>query len=263
MKMNKPKIFISHSWEDNPFAYRLEADLKSAGADVWIDYNETRGGDNLPDRLGEALEWCDILLLVWSETAESSAWVKLEWSNAISLRKKIIPCKVGKNKLPVVLSCKVYIDFLDYESGLSQLLRALMLGDQSKMDTSIGTQITIKDSHPSIHNDINKISKLFKMRDEAVLEKDRKKFLGTQVNDQEIKDGFSKGYLACTKVTTSILNIAANGFKDEIPVSYTALVKEDYEHDDQFTHSGYIIYTFSKINEDFRIAALQTVIAFP
>jgi len=261
--MNKPKIFISHSWEDKSFVYRLEADLKSAGADVWIDDNETRGGDNLPERIGEALEWCDILLLVWSEAAESSAWVKLEWSNAIALRKKIVPCRLGKNKLPVVLSCKVYIDFYNYESGLFQLRRALKLDDLGRVDLAPKGKITIKGFHNSIQDDTNKILKLFSMRDEAVLEKNQKKFLETQLNNQEIKDGFSRGYLTCSKVTTSILNIAASKYDHEFPVEYIAMVKEDYEHTNQFTHSGYIIYNFSRINEDFKITALQTVIAFP
>ena len=57
MQLNKPKIFISHSWEDKPFVQRVEADLKSAGADVWVDHSKTRGGDNLPKRINEALEW--------------------------------------------------------------------------------------------------------------------------------------------------------------------------------------------------------------
>jgi hypothetical protein len=247
MEINRPKIFISHSWEDKSFVHQLEPDLKSAGADVWIDHSEIRGGDNLPKRICEALEWCDTLLLIWSEAAENSTWVELEWSNAISLRKKIVPCMLGKNKLPAVLACKVYIDFQNYRSGLSQLLRALKLYGQS--DTT--------------QDDINKISKLFLLRDEAVLEKDQKKFLETQLKNQEINNGSSKGYLTCSKVTTSILNIAASKYDRDFPVEYVAMIKEDYEHSNQFSHSGYIIYTLSRVNGDFKIRDLQIVIAFP
>ena len=124
MQINKPKIFISHSWEDKPLVRRLEIDLKSAGTDVWIDHSETRGGDNLPERISKALEWCDILLLVWSETAESSRWVELEWTNAIALGKRVIPCILGNNELPAILANKIYIDFYKYEAGLNQLLRS-------------------------------------------------------------------------------------------------------------------------------------------
>jgi hypothetical protein len=132
METNRPKIFISYSWKDKFFASQLESYLRSAGAEVWIDYSETLGGDNLPERINDALEWCDALLLIWSKDAESSKWVKLEWTNAIALEKKIIPCKLDKNKLPAIFANKIYIDFCEYELGSAQLLRSLMLNHHSK-----------------------------------------------------------------------------------------------------------------------------------
>jgi len=48
-----PKIFISHAWEDKPSVRRLEAELRSAGAEVWVDHEGIRGGDNLPERIIE------------------------------------------------------------------------------------------------------------------------------------------------------------------------------------------------------------------
>lgn len=247
--MNNPKIFVSYSWKDKSIVQQLEADLKSAGAELWIDYSEARGGDNLPERISEALDWCDTFLLIWSDAAVSSSWVKLEWSSATSLRKRIIPCVLCKHQLPAILASKIYVDFHDYKSGLNQLLRALKLSDRTK--------------ETSIQPDIDRITELFHIRDEAISEKDEKKFLETQANSQEIKNGYSKGYLACSKLSSSILNIAASKFDRELPIEYIALVKEDYEHNHQFTHSGYIIYTLSRENTDFKIADLQIVIAFP
>jgi predicted esterase len=90
-KMDKPRIFISHAWEDKALVRRLEKTLADAGAQVWVDHAGIRGGDNLPERINDALERCNTLLLVWSKAAKSSHWVKLEWTNAISLRKLIIP----------------------------------------------------------------------------------------------------------------------------------------------------------------------------
>jgi hypothetical protein len=59
-----PKIFISHAWEDKAIVRRLEDELKTAGAEVWVDHSGVRGGDNLPKRISDALEWCDTVLLV-------------------------------------------------------------------------------------------------------------------------------------------------------------------------------------------------------
>ncbi len=80
MQTDIPKIFISHAWEDKPLVRRLESELKAAGAEVWVDHEGIRGGDNLPERISEALEWCDTLLLIWSKAASQSHWVVLEWT---------------------------------------------------------------------------------------------------------------------------------------------------------------------------------------
>ena len=124
---NQPKIFISHSWEDKPLVQHLEKELQAAGAEVWVDHEGIRGGDNLPKRISDALKWCNTLLLLWSEAASTSDWVEMEWSNAVSLKKAIIPCCVDNTELPAILAHKAYVAFRDIEAGLAQLLKALRL----------------------------------------------------------------------------------------------------------------------------------------
>jgi len=122
-----PKIFISHAWEDKALVRRLETELKAAGAEVWVDHSGVRGGDNLPERISEALAWCDTVLLIWSEAASQSHWVKLEWTNALALRKTIIPCLVSQIPLPAMLANVLYVDCRDFERGFTQLRQALHL----------------------------------------------------------------------------------------------------------------------------------------
>ena len=122
-----PKIFISHAWEDKIFVRRLEAELKSAGAEVWVDHSGVQGGDNLPKCISDALTWCDTVLLIWSEAASQSHWVELEWTNALSLRKTIIPCVVSKTPLPALLANVLYVDCRDFAKGFAQLRQALHL----------------------------------------------------------------------------------------------------------------------------------------
>ncbi len=120
-----PRIFISHAWEDKSAVRRLEAELRTAGAEVWVDHSGIRGGDNLPKRISDALEWCNILLLAWSAAARNSHWVELEWTNAISLKKTIIPCILKKEELPGILTNNVFIDFSEIDHGIVQLLNTL------------------------------------------------------------------------------------------------------------------------------------------
>lgn len=130
METGKPKIFISHAWEDKPLVKQLEAELKAAGAEVWVDHSGIRGGDNLPKRISDALGWCNVLILVWSEPSRHSRWVELEWTNAISLGKKIIPCVLNKIQLPPILANKAYISFSSTHQGISQLLLDLRLAQK-------------------------------------------------------------------------------------------------------------------------------------
>ncbi len=121
----KPRIFISHAWEDKAVVRRLERELKAAGLEVWIDQNQTRAGDNLPKRINDALEWCDTLLLLWSKKAKASHWVQEEWTCAHSLQKQIIPCLLDDAPRPALLSSRLYIQFHDFDNSLRQLLTAL------------------------------------------------------------------------------------------------------------------------------------------
>jgi hypothetical protein len=126
-----PRIFISSAWEDKMLVRRLEADLTAAGAKVWIDQSGIRLGENFPQRIGEALEWCNVLLLLWSEAASKSHWVKLEWTNAIALEKTIIPCLLDNSPLPGILASKAYLDFRNIDQGVPQLLQALKISRPS------------------------------------------------------------------------------------------------------------------------------------
>jgi hypothetical protein len=123
-----PKIFISHSWNDNEISRKLAQYLKRDGADIWIDYARIEGGDKLPKRIGNALKWCDALLLLWSQAAADSYWVEEEWTNALALRKRIIPCILDKVELPPILSNRLYIDIQEFDQGYQELYRTLKLG---------------------------------------------------------------------------------------------------------------------------------------
>lgn len=129
----KPRIFISHAWEDKIVVRSVEDKLKSWGIDVWVDHSEIRGGENLPERISNALGWCSTVLLVWSEAASKSHWVKIEWTSAISLKKEIIPCRLDETELPPILTNTSYLNFHDFDKGIAQLPRALKLVERLKL----------------------------------------------------------------------------------------------------------------------------------
>ncbi len=128
-----PKIFISYAWENQATAKRLQQALQAAGAEVFVDYTGTQGGESLPTRISQALDWCDTLILLWSPAAASSHWVELEWTSAVALNRCLIPCKLDETPLPKILWGKRYLEFKNFDHGLNELLAALRLKTPAKV----------------------------------------------------------------------------------------------------------------------------------
>lgn len=103
---------------------------------------------------------------------------------------------------------------------------------------------------------------LFSVRDEAVTNNDRHKFLGTQLGDKEIHYGSSKGYINNQAMKTSVLRISPVRWKsdEDMNVDYVVLVRENYVNNDKHTHSGYLGYEISRTNEGLRIVANRNII---
>ena len=138
-----PRLFISHSWEDKPLVRLLETQLRANRIEVWVDHRGVRAGDNLPEEISNALQWCTTLLLIWSGASSNSYWVKLEWTNALALRKVIIPCLVDEVPLPPILSHKAYVKLSNINEGVSELLYSLRRTDgMSEAPTSTQPETT-------------------------------------------------------------------------------------------------------------------------
>lgn len=125
MDLAKARIFLSYSWHDKRLALRLGEKLKFSGKDVWIDESEVRAGEVIAQKVNEALEWCNILVLLWSAKANKSDWVRMEWSSAVSLKKKIILCKLDETKVPPILACILHLNFSNFDKGFKDLIYAL------------------------------------------------------------------------------------------------------------------------------------------
>ena len=164
-----PKVFISHSWNDNQIAFELSRQLRQDKIEVWIDHEQIFGGDSLPDKINQALIWCDTLLLLWSISASESKFVQLEWQNALNLNKCIIPCILDGTIAPPILTRLIYIDFANFEKGYIELQKSLSRNSFVPTDTpsNFGTMKpkTIKDEF-NLANLENALQTFVKLNDE-------------------------------------------------------------------------------------------------
>jgi hypothetical protein len=92
-------VFVSHSHRDEAFTHRLVADLKQAGATVWVDVAGVGAGD-FQKRINDALLACEWVVIVMTQNALTSPWVEQEVNAAIRLKhqgriRDIIPLQAG------------------------------------------------------------------------------------------------------------------------------------------------------------------------
>jgi hypothetical protein len=121
------RIFISYSRKDTDFARKLAGDLEKAGYDVWWDITDIQGGDTWVNSIPDAIETSQYMLVVLSPDSAASPWVQKEYTQALSLRKAIIPLMLEATRIPFALNTIQAIDFTKghYEDNYKSLLKTL------------------------------------------------------------------------------------------------------------------------------------------
>ena len=131
------RVFVSHhhSSEEDAVTARLVADLKRAGADVWVDAENLTSGDFVR-KISEGLDGRQWLVLVMTPAALASPWVKQEVDAALGeytygrmlgvIPFQILPCDVGD--IPMLWRNLQRCDATQgYESARDQLFEVLRL----------------------------------------------------------------------------------------------------------------------------------------
>ncbi|MDQ1613739.1 MAG: hypothetical protein QOG00_3670 [Pyrinomonadaceae bacterium] len=110
------KVFISHASSDQHFIEQnILPAFNSHGIEVWYCKEDIRSAEDWENRIRIGLNSCDWFLIVISENAINSDWVKAEVHWAFENRKKfIVPVLIAKcdpSDLHIQLSRLQYIDF--------------------------------------------------------------------------------------------------------------------------------------------------------
>jgi TIR domain len=140
------QIFISYSRKDIGFVRKLAGDLEKAGYEVWWDLTDLRGGDDWLRVIPAAIESSDHFIVVLSPNSVISDWVKKEYTQALSLRKKIIPLMLVRSSVPFALNTINYVDFTsdDYAANLKNLLDALGYSGENPARTAAAFPLILR-----------------------------------------------------------------------------------------------------------------------
>ncbi|MBL8153661.1 MAG: toll/interleukin-1 receptor domain-containing protein [Anaerolineae bacterium] len=123
------QAFVSYSHNDNAFVKRLAFRLSEFSADLWIDDDRLRGGEDWRDAIHEALNESAVMILVVTPASMESVEVKREWTYFLGLGRPIIPLIISETPLPYSLSpLQQIVEFArqgGFELGLRRLVQAL------------------------------------------------------------------------------------------------------------------------------------------
>jgi hypothetical protein len=125
-----PRLFISYSRRDSDRIDRLASRLHTGGHTVFVDRENLTGGDLWRDRILEAIDRADVVLVAVSKSSVESAQVRREIEIAQERDTTIVPLMLEKlddlGKLRHHLSGIHRIDFFkDFEAGIDALLKSL------------------------------------------------------------------------------------------------------------------------------------------
>jgi flagellar biosynthesis component FlhA len=126
------KVFLSHSSADKPLARRLARDLREANVDVWLDEVEIHVGEPFAEKIAQALDEADFVIVLLTRASVASDWVDREWrhkvqAEAAAKRVAIIPVRGEPCDMPDFLAQRSHADISggSYLLGLEHLLTIL------------------------------------------------------------------------------------------------------------------------------------------
>ena len=118
--------FISYSTKNLEQAQRVRDELKHSQVNVFLAKDSFRIGDAVTPTIMKEIEQCDVFLLLWSEEAAASKWVRDEVKTAVSSHKHILPVKLDDTALPEMLGDIHYVsEPADGNRALEQIRTAV------------------------------------------------------------------------------------------------------------------------------------------
>ena len=142
-----PSIFVSHSNQDSETALAVVQALKRAGFDVWVDFENIRGGAEWLCEIQAGIARCDAVVIILSPASAASTWVERECLYAFQLSKPVFTALTAAILIPLHLINIQYCD-LRQAAGMAKLinsLRAALAADESPAASAASSQ-------PSEHN---------------------------------------------------------------------------------------------------------------
>ncbi|MBK9750762.1 MAG: toll/interleukin-1 receptor domain-containing protein [Chloroflexi bacterium] len=152
------RVFISYSSRDTEHARLLAQDLARHGIAVVRDQDFILPGQTFTDRIDLELRSCHVVVLVVTNNALTSHWVRSELNYAIELKKVIVPVIIQPQvEVPFYLKLYQYVDMHTpalWQTNLSRLVESIreqrQRGRFAETAVTTSSQSASRSSSPSI-----------------------------------------------------------------------------------------------------------------
>lgn len=140
-------VFLSYSHSDSWIMRAIKAELKRADYDVWVDENLNPGDPTWTNTVQTAIEQASCLVVILTENAKQSDWVKRELEYAAVHDKTIISLLASgdeRTSIPLELISAQRIDIrTNYEANISTLKNCIrdILSKLGRVRSSIQSTI--------------------------------------------------------------------------------------------------------------------------
>lgn len=138
-------VFISHAGSDTQLAREVADVLAESSLRAIVDRDEIRTGDSFLSFMDHSLQESDYCLLLWSEAAAKSPWVRVEWEAAFwrtiqHSRRFLIVGRLQDLDPPVLLTPRLRVDlYPSVRPGIDEFVS--MVRDDSNAEESSGRPI--------------------------------------------------------------------------------------------------------------------------
>jgi hypothetical protein len=122
------EVFISYAGADSQQAATVADALTGSGIDVRFDRKELNLGESFLSFMESALTDSDYCLLLWSQRAAATPWVRMEWESALyrSVQEKrafLVTARLEDAALPALLAPRLRVDlFPGLQPGIGQII---------------------------------------------------------------------------------------------------------------------------------------------
>ena len=149
-------VFVSHGSEDSGEANELAAFIEAKGVKAWIAPRDVRPGQDYSEQLQEAIEQCTAFVVLVTEKANKSPYVRAETEMAFSTSKPIFPVRMSDIKpasgLAFFLKIRHWTDAFGAgrDASLTRLARELQTLAGVPVDAAVETSSPPAAAPPSV-----------------------------------------------------------------------------------------------------------------